>query len=528
MTQNQSEDFVNQNVDLNAFLQMAGVKAYGPSEVANLRKAGKLEEAYEKGKVQLVAEPENIWSKRDMAWVLYSFLKVNHSPEKFDTFHGYIKELAALNLPNDEKMLFDQVSWQIGKVIFALLKNEYPDVDKVVHLLEDCKNFHFTQPSEGYSFLFKAFHKALKDHPKYLSFADWWGLNNFKAEDYQKEKLPNGKEVMSVAEQAYIAYSKHLLPKYTHSGEMLFDREKVLSFIPLLDQIIEAHPEYQYPGYFKAKLLLALGDQENLLSALLPFARKKRNDFWVWDVLSEAFPDNEQKQVACYCRALTCKTSDDFLIKVRQKMAGWFISNYMFNEAKTEIDRIVKARQANEWKLPAEVQNWIAQSWYKTAMLKSSNLDFYNKYLSIADHLLYADIPEETVLIDFVNTNKKIANFIASEQKFGFFKYDRFVDKLDIGDTLRVRFQNGSKERIYQVLTATKINDEEFKKNFFKTVEGNLRLFVGKPFGFLDDVFVHPALVAKHHLTDGLRIKANAIKSYNQKKKEWSWKAVSI
>ena len=44
----------------------------------------------------------------------------------------------------------------------------------------------------------------------------------------------------------------------------------------------------------------------------------------------------------------------------------------------------------------------------------------------------------------------------------------------------------------------------------------------------LADVFVHPSLVVKLKLTDGLHLKANAIKSYNQDKKIWSWKVFSI
>jgi len=497
-------------------------------EIKELRQGGRLQEAYAMAKAELEAQPGNIWSKRNISWVLYDFLKQNTTVSNWESFKNYLEQIVVLQLPEDEKMLFDQVAWQIGKMVFQLLKEHQVDQGRILELYQYSKQLHFTKPSDGYSFLFKAFHKAFKEGKHYVEFADWWGLNNFTPEDYQKENLPNGKEVMSTAEQAFIAYAKHLLPHTSSHGEVIFERGKVERFFPLLDKIIESHPEYQYPAYFKAKLLLAMGDQENMLSALLPFAKKKRNDFWVWDVLSEAFKGDEQKRLACHCKALTCNTSDDFLINIRQKMAHWFIIHTMFNEAKTEIELVIKARSANEWKIPPEIQNWITQSWYKNAAVKKSNFGFYKQYLSIADNLLYADIPEETVVIEFVNVDKKIANFIASEKKFGFFKYDRFIDSLKVGDTLKVRFDGNGSDGHFKLFTLERQDDESFRNQFIKPVSGEIRIAEGKPFGFVQDSFVHPTLVKKYNLQNQQQVKGRIIKSYNNEKKSWGWKLFEV
>jgi hypothetical protein len=119
-------------------------------------------------------------------------------------------------------------------------------------------------------------------------------------------------------------------------------------------------------------------------------------------------------------------------------------------------------------------------------------------------------------------------NFIASDTKFGFFKYERFLSKVQIGDTLKVRFQSGTNEGLYKVYTANKVNDVFFKKKFLKEVEGVVKIPLGKPFGFLDNVFVHPSLVQKMKLIDGMHLKANAIKSYNGEKKIWAWKMLPL
>ena len=493
-------------------------------EIKELRQAGKLEEALNLAKAELQAEPDNIWPKRNISWVYYDFLKQNSSPEHFDAFISWLNEIKNLQLPVEEKMLFEQLCWQVGKMAFSLLKTTPVDLHKGIRLFEAIESFHFPKPAEGYSFLFKALHKALKETDRYIHFSDWWYFKNFMPEDFQKEKMPNGKEVMEVAEQAYIAYAKHLLPKQTQFGEMVFDKEKAMAFLPILSDIVDTYPQFQYPAYFNAKLLLALGDKDHMLSALLPFAKKKRNDFWVWEILAEAFSDDADKVFACYCKALSCKSPEEMLVSLRQKMAGILISKKLYNEAKTEIELLVEARNSHGYKIPNEVVNWQSQEWYKTAAPQKSNFGFYKQFTSTAESLLFSDTPEETVIVEFVNADKKMLNFIASESKFGFFKYDRFFKDVKVGDTLKVRFQGGAKESMYQLYTAIKVNDEAFKKQFMKELQGFVRIPAGKPFGFMDDVFIHPSLVTKYKLTDGMQFTGKAIKSYNQEKKQWGWK----
>lgn len=490
--------------------------------------AGKLEEALNLAKAELDADPENIWGKRNISWVYYDYLKLNGSPELFDSFISWLEKIKNLQLPEEEKMLYEQLSWQIGKMAFSLSKSNPVDPDKGLRLLNAVQTFHFPKPSEGYSFLFKGLHICLKETEAYTQFADWWDLKNFMPEDFQKEKMPNGKEVMSIAEQAYIAYSKHLLPKQTHLGEIIFDREKASGFLPILSNIVENNPDFLYPAYFQAKLLLALGDKENMLDSLLPFAKKKRSEFWVWQIFAEAFSEEPEKVFACYCKALSCKSAEEMLVGLRQKMAGLLIAGNHFNEAKTEIELLVKSRTENGFKIPNDVVNWQSQQWYKNATTQKTNYGFYKQYIPVAESLLFSDTPEETIIVEFVNKDKKILNFIASETKFGFFKYDRFFKDVEIGETLKVRFQGGSNEGIHQIYTAVKVRDEQFKKQFLKEVAGAVKVSEGKPFGFINDIFINPALIRKHTLINGSQIQGVALKSYNKDKKSWGWKLIHV
>jgi len=491
-------------------------------EIKELRQSGKLEEAYAMAKSELEADLSNIWGKRNLSWVLYA--QLDELASNLDAFIAKINEVKELDLPASEEMFFENISIVISKAARVITHEATLDINKIHRLFDSIKELSLKRNSKWFSVLYNAMHKGMKETNRYIEFADWWDFKNFRPEDFQKGKMPNGKEVMAIAEQAYIAYAKHLLPKQTQHGEIIFNKEKAEAFLPVLSQILEDYPQLQYPAYFNAKLLLALGNKDNMLESLLPFAKKKRNDFWVWEILAEAISSDPEKVFACYCKALSCKSPDEMLVSLRQKMARLLIARKLYNEARTEIDLLVSVRKEHSFKIPVEVTNWQDQDWYKTAVQSNSNLGFYKTYVPIAEALLFSDVPEKYIIVEFVNTDKKILNFIASETKFGFLKYDRFFPDVKVGDTLKVRFQGGSNEGMHQLYTAIKVNDDIFKKQFVKELQGVVRIPDGKPFGFVDDVFIHPSLVTKYKLTNGIQFTGKAIKSYNQEKKQWGWK----
>ena len=497
-------------------------------EIKELRQSGKLEEALTMAESELQVEPENLWAKRNISWVYYDYLKLNSSAENTNNFISWLNKLKILALPEGEKMLFEQIAWQIGKMVFNLLRTEHPDLKKEIQIFEIIQDLPFPKKTEAYSFLFKALHKSLKDGDYYIQFAEWWDFSNFLPSDFEKEKLPNGKEVMSIVEQAYITFAKHLLPRNTSFGQVAFAEEKANIFIPKIASLCESHPSMQYPPYFHAKLLLASGNKNEALIKLLPFARKKRNDFWVWDILAELFPNNPEKIFSCYCKALSCRSPEEMLTKTRQKFAGILISKKHFNEAKTEIEQLIKVKNELGHSIPSEVNNWTNSDWYKSATKFNNNYNFYKNNSTIAEEILFQDLPKTKVFVEFVNTDKKILNFMTVDNKRGFFKYENLISRVKIGDILEVRFKNEITTEMNQVFTLTEIKDENFESNFIKKVEGKVRISEGKNFGFLDDIYVHPTIVSKYNLVNSQTIKAKAIKTWNKEKKSIGWKILEI
>lgn len=499
------------------------------SDVKKLREAGKLEEALQMAQQNLEAQPDNIWNKRAIALVYYDYLKKNASSENFSVFKENLTKIKELNLPEDERMIFDNSAWQVGSILFAINKTEPIDLVKINDLFDIIREFHFSKPSEAYSFLYKAFHKAHQKWSKFLEFADWWGFDNFRSEDYLKEEFKD-KKIMSIAEQAYIAYAKKLLEGELidpRSQERRIDKNKIQEFLPKLETIIEKHPDYQYPPYFKAKMLLSLGDDENGLSSFLPFAKQKKNDFWVWDLMAEIFSEDKDIQFACYCKALSLKTPEDFLVKLRQTFSEMLIEKKMYNEAKTEIQKVIATREKHEWKLPNQIVQWTEQEWYKSAIAKKDNQDLYSSHIKQAEEILFQDIPEEIIAVEFVNENKSMLNFVKDKRKFGFFNYSGNLTKPQIGELLKVRFNGDGQDGFYKILSAKKA-DSNVSSDAMKDFEGTIKVVSPQNFGFIEDIFIEPKIIEKNKLTEGQQVKGRAILSFNKKKNEWGWKAIEI
>jgi tetratricopeptide (TPR) repeat protein len=499
-------------------------------KVKELRQAGKLDEALLLAIETLEANPNDIWNKRSLAWVYYALLKSNSKSNDFPLMIDYLLKIKELELPNDEKMIFDNCAWTIGSFLFAANKTGNVDISKVMSLHNAIKEFSFTKPSESYSFLFKAFHKILSQSYSYVEVADWWNFENFREEDFENE-IVNDKMNISFVESSYVHYAKILLdgkPTNSEWNNKIIDKEKLQVFLQKLDVLISQHPKYQYPPYYKAKILMTLGNGENVLSVFLPFAKQKRNDFWVWELLGSIVEENADLKFACYCKALLLNSPDEFLIKLRQNLVPMLLSREFFAEAKTEIEKIITVREKNKWKISNEIINWKAQEWFIDAKVKKNNRDLYLKYYKEAEDLLYSDIEEEIVVVDFVNENKKMLNFVKNESVAGFFKYENHLTKPYIGQFLKVRFNGNNKEMFYKVLTVRDANVDVSDSNLVKEVEGELKIRELQNFGFLGDVFIDHKMIEKNKLNHGQKIRIRAVKSYNNVKKNIGWKCIEI
>jgi len=177
-----------------------------------------------------------------------------------------------------------------------------------------------------------------------------------------------------------------------------------------------------------------------------------------------------------------------------------------------------------DWKLPYQIKQWAEQDWYKSAIPKKNNSDLYSQHLKNAEEILFQDIAEEVIVVEFVNDDKSILNFVKDKLKFGFFKYSEYLDKPEIGDILKVRFSGKGDKGYFKILTAEKA-EPNIAHEAIKRFEGTLKIIEPHLFGFVDDVFIESKLIKQLSFADGQALSGKAILSFNKKKSEWGWKA---
>jgi len=496
-------------------------------EVKELRTSGKLDEALAMAIADLEADSVNIWNKRSISWVYYAYLKNNTSVSNYGSFLSYIQKIFDLGIEGDEAvMLNENVAIQLGKVVYSIYKEREVDFNKIDQLFEMSKKIVNGKPSKANSFLIKAFLKGGKTWPKLIDFIDFFGFESFQESDFNSEEF-EGKAISSTVEKYYNAYAKKLIDS---SKDMNCDREEIQirinSFLPILDTQISKNPEYQFLPYFKAKLLIQIGKKDQVLAAFLPFAKRKKNDFWVWEVIAETFTKNDENNFACHCKALSLNSPEEYLVGLRKDFAEMLITRRFFAEAKCEIIKLIETRTKKGWKIPNDVIAITNQPWYASTIENKNNQSFYSKYSLLAEALLFHNIKEEIIVVEFVNYDKNVLNFVKDETKKGFFSYKGLIGKPVIGDVLKVRLDGNGKDDRYQVLTLVKENKLNSPAlNFFS---GKVKKASDKDFAFVDSYFIEPRLVKKFNLEHEQEINGIAILSFNKLKEKWGWKVIDI
>src|SRR5688572_2049605 len=122
-------------------------------EIKELRQAGKLDEAYAMAKAELDAAPDNLWAKRNISWVFYS--QLDKAVENLSAFISKLEELNALELPESEDMLYDNLANVIAKAARHITAQQQVNVSELTTLFNAIKDIPFKKPALWYSVLFK-------------------------------------------------------------------------------------------------------------------------------------------------------------------------------------------------------------------------------------------------------------------------------------------------------------------------------------------------------------------------------------
>ena len=489
----------------------------GLNEIKELGKAGESQKAYELAKADL--EAGQPWGQLTTGWALRYLIEDDARNGRYDQLVSHLDELKALDLiPKPElNKILENICFWIGFFVKRYLTEKNAETpSRLSVLFSKIHDYDFT-PGTGYSMLLDGY---IRHDGWYglLGFLDWWNFSNLTTNDYMPVELSNGRTIrITLAERAYIAKSKALLRNK--------DNDKINEFLPELDSLMTSHPEMTYPGYFYGKLLLSTGSNlSEALRVVIPFARRKASEFWVWQLLSDVFANDQDKQHACLLRAVNCNTKEEFLGRVRIKLADLYIKKGQYDLARNQIDITTKSCLSLGRRIPHEIDNWIHQSWFdSTEPNYNDDLD----YKTITDEILGEKREEAIAVVTYFDTNSQRVSMIYGYQK-------RMSQKLRFavkpGETVKIRYIVNAEGRA-RLIKADKCNLPK-DINYAKIVEGTIKKRNECLHAFLyygnEKAYISSYTVNKFNVVNGESVKCVIAYDFDKKKNSWNWVVISV
>ena len=477
-------------------------------KVFALRKAGKLDEAYQMAlKLNARSDPDE-WDIKALAWCLVDLIKREFSASNNQTLRQYRLQLEKIEVNSEidavlagqrEKALLlcdpsapvvsqaqahskqqnyaqaveyynkiypnilvahhESFGWDLYRYSQQLYKEGPHKVPQIKQNFNRYAKLQVARPSILHSAFLRLATEMAKDNQLDLYvFFDLWGANNFRAEDFQRYSK-DGKQYSALFEKTIQRLSKSTV----HTKKA----DRMICILPFLDEAIERYEDNVWLVFYKAKFLLYLDRQDEAKKYCRTVCKTKLGAPWAWQLLGDAYHDDRQCSLSCYCKALLCPDQDEFTVNLRYKLALFMAELGHYAQAKFEINTYLSLKPDDG---ATRIRDLTSQAWFKDVSPTVSNIEFYQENKSIAEELLLSDLPwiDAVVGEKFTKPNKdgkarktyrniyiKAAPFALEqscpERKFSFSEFKA-------GDSIKVKGENDPSEK-YQIYSIMRRDD---------------------------------------------------------------------
>lgn len=539
-----------------------------PTEIAALRRAGRLDEAEREAQAAF-AQAQNRYTAGALFWCVNDRIKQTQDQSNIATHLERLKELAEycdgdnyvastiehvearLNplakeisearnaakngrIDNDlilrlrdlakadnlNRSLFPDYGW----LIYHTIKSSRPDdVNGKKRLLADYLRLELPRPDLLHSMILGEALNLKRDKPlqfRFINFMDLWGLDNFRREDWEEYRSEsNGHTFASLVEKMIGVYAKELRDNNIPAPE---------AFQQIVDQGLQRFPRSQNMPLYKVYVLISLGRREDALEFYKRLLLLSPSKFFLWAQASELVADLDQR-IALLCKAISVERNEEFLGNCRIRLASALIEKGMMGNAKWELDRYRELYQSKCWHLKPEFEAMARLISPATEAL--NNAELYNQHIPLADEFIYSSIPATFAVkvadkqVDdprhpgrrVIQWTLRTARGILSLRKPGKFGLNgRFHN----GSTFNVRVH---KKKIVWIRATDQIPREA---DWVRDIADDIRLRNdrnGRTYGLVDGVYVSPQLLSQSHVKERDQVKVLALKQEGGR-----WSAVSL
>ena len=483
-------------------------------ELNILCKQGKFAEAEQACEELLNQYPNDISAARAVAWAYLSLIKHYARQAETNKIIHFINLTQALQLPEREERIFDNLVWNI-RVLFDVVASRNLSLSRNIlqQIFQPLYAMPINRKNDSYSALLNTALR-IKDLPTVLYIIKYWNLSNLRLDDYRKREV-GGRQVMSLAEKAFYAQCKGILATE--------NKDIIRHYLPLLQQRCEIYPGFEFLPYFLAKMLIYIGDTEQAIQVLKPFAKKKDSEFWVWQLLGDCHTETDDKMMF-YCKAVSCKSPDEMIVKTRLKAGLFFLQNSKPELGKHLLEKAKDTYLQHSWQLPQELRTLTENADYQQ-IKPSYDSNFVAEQALEAETFLFGELTTRNAMVTFYSKERRMLCFLTEQME---------VYKGKLPKTVKSRLHEGA----YISITTTPLEpilkanirhievlDNYSNTHFYKSFNGSLRLLPNGA-GIVGDVFLPATMLTD--CTNGTALKGMAMRSFDKKKGRWSWRAMKI
>lgn len=407
--------------------------------MTSLRKSGRLDDAYALS-LDLIAAPDaDEWDRAAYAWCLIALVKHHAADGNRQKLADYLDQLKRVEVPAENGLLAehrnkalllgqddrraaldarilskkgrheeaariyanlhadgklepdDRKSW--GWELYRLIRAEFqdkqdddlsrPTVQRVKRHLNTYLKLTIAGPDLLHSLMLQQALRLTKgNHLKALPFLRLWNPEQFSDEDFASQTGKDGKTYPSLVERAVQAAASEAA-----DSDRADDRHFIL---PHVQAAMKRYPANIWLKLYLAKLLRGLGRIDEARSLAIEFAREKASEFWAWDLVGDLVSDDPELRRSCYAKALCCSQDDDFVGKVRLKLAGLLEDSHPA-EARFEVERVMAHRAGRGYQIPRDAQALSER--LAAASPAPTDRTFYSQFSDPAEALLFSHLP---------------------------------------------------------------------------------------------------------------------------------------
>lgn len=546
--------------------------------VFELRREGKIDQAYAMSK-QLMKNPNHsVWDKRAYAWCLIDLIKRANSGDKSVEGEQYRNELKQLNIPETEDVLFKQTQYtlalsgpvakELGIIKSLREKGEHQTaLEKVKALYVQCPENDSVKTAYGWciykllqieakvkdvnfkriqEYLDDIFSLGLHNNIGFMRYV--WGtllgiktietqihlyqyalqldFSTFEKEDYKVKKY-TGKDGLVHDWPSLVI---RILKKSLDSLNTKVDKEDIISIRDLaVEHMARLEEDAIFLKWSIAKANLMVHELDKAQALIADLLQAKPNEFWLWNGLAKTARNNQAFALACYCKSLLCKSDLKFNGEAKAGIIQSLVELKQYSEASAELCELVDFKTNNDQKISQQLNSYLRAEWYNPDAKKLSK-NFYKEHSKAAVEFLCQFLPESIGVVNYITKDQHKAFIVLDGDILVNYQYDAQIPlhEMDVVSVSYTEYKNRDGEMRLKVASCRKI-DQEAPVSLVKTFNETIKVIQsGLAFTKNGNILIENKLVQQSNLESDDIVEGIAVRSFNKKKNCWGWKAISI